>query len=254
MVRERLDLSGKWALVTGASRGIGEASALALAECGADIVLVSRKAEGLEQAAAKVRDLGRKTSVIPANVGSPEDVAALTEKLSADGIVPTILINNAGTNPAMANVVDLNEAVWQKVFDINLTGPWRLTRALVPGMRKAGGGAIVNVASIAGLKHAPMLGAYGVSKAALIHLTRVLAAELAPYKIRVNAVAPGLVKTKLSKALFDNEAIYKSAIQGIRLNRHGEPEEIATVIATLASPASSFMTGETVAVDGGAVL
>ena len=254
MIRERFDLTGKWALVTGASRGIGEATVLALAESGADIVLVSRKLPDLEAVAAKVEKLGRKAHCIPANLGSAGDVEDLCAKLKNADVRPTILINNAATNPAMGTLLDLPDPVWQKIMDVNVAGPLRLCRGIVPMMKKAGGGAIVNVASIGGIRPAMGLGAYGISKAAVIHLTKTLAVELAPHKIRVNCVAPGLVKTKFAEALFTNDAIYQSAIKQIKLHRHGEPEEIAGVILTLASEASSFMTGEIVVADGGATL
>jgi len=254
MFKERFDLSGKWSLVTGASRGIGEATALALAEAGSDVVLCSRKKEGLEETAHRIEKLGRKALVVPANVGVEAEVQGLTEQIKKAGVSPTILINNAASNPSMSTVLEMPDSAWQKILDVNLTGPMRVCRDIVPLMRKAGGGAIVNVASIGGLRPSAFLGAYGVSKAGLIFLTKVLASELARDKIRVNCVAPGLVKTQFSKAFFDNEAIYKTAIQGIRMGRHGEPEEIASIILTLAAPASSFMTGEVVVVDGGAIL
>ena len=254
MIRERFDLSGKWALVTGASRGIGEATVMALAESGADLVLVSRKLPDLEAVAAKVEAAGRKAHCIPANMGSDEELERLKDKLEELGIIPNILINNAATNPAMGTLIDLPDSVWQKIMDVNVTGPLRLCRRIVPMMRKAGGGSIVNVASIAGLRPSTTLGAYGISKAAVIHMTKTLASELAPFKIRVNCVAPGLVKTKFAEALFTNEAIYKTAISQIKMHRHGEPDEIAGIILTLASEAASFMTGEVVVVDGGATL
>lgn len=254
MIRERFDLSGKRALVTGASRGIGEATALALAELGADLVISSRKLPGLEETARKAEALGRKVICIPCNFGVAEEIDTLCKKLASDNLAPDILINNAATNPTMGMLADIQDSAWQKILDVNVSGPLRTIKGIVPLMRKRGGGTIVNVASIAGLRPPHLLGAYGVSKAALLHMTRTLANELARDKIRVNAVAPGLVKTKFAEALFTNDAIYKTAISNIRLGRHGEPEEIATVIAMLASPASSFMTGEIVVVDGGATL
>ncbi|MEW6777675.1 MAG: glucose 1-dehydrogenase [Bdellovibrionota bacterium] len=254
MIRERYDLTGKLALVTGASRGIGEAAAIGLAEAGADLVLVSRKMDGLSDVAKKVGSLGRRAVCIPTNIGTETEIEALGEKLAKDDLLPDILVNNAATNPAMGTLLETPDSAWQKVLDVNLTGPLRLCRKIVPLMRKKGGGAIVNVASIGGLRPPAFLGAYGVSKAGLLFLTKVLAVELARYQIRVNCVAPGLVRTQFSKALFDNEMIYKGAISSIKMGRHGEPEEIASVILMLASPASSFMTGEVIVIDGGAIL
>ncbi len=245
------DLTGKTALITGASRGIGRAIALAFAHAGADVVLTSRRSEGLEPVAHEIQELGRKAVVAPAHVGRPETVAAMVDCLVADEVPVDILINNAATNPAMGTLIETDPLAWQKILDVNVTGPLTMTRAVVPLMRRRKGGCIVNVASVAGIEPTPMLGAYSISKAALIHMTRVLAGELADDNIRVNAVAPGLVETKFSKALFDNKTLYKQFVGTTPMRRHAQPEEIAPAVLMFASEASSYITGQVLVIDGG---
>ena len=253
MIRERFSLSGKTALVTGASRGIGRAIALGFAEQGADLVLSSRKLADLEAVAEEIRALGRDATVVPANVSRAEEIDALATTLDERGLAVDVLVNNAGTNPVMSAIVDLEPRAWTKIMDTNLTGPFLLCRALAPGMARRGSGSIINVASNGGIQPAPGIGAYCVSKAGLIHLTRCLAAELGPSGVRVNAIAPGLVETKFAAALFQGPG-YQEFLKRNPLHRHAQPEEIAGTALLLASDAGSYATGEVVVLDGGSSL
>ncbi len=254
MLQERFSLAGRTALVTGASRGIGRAIALGLAEAGADLVLSSRKREGLEAVAKEVEALGRRALVIPAHMGRPEEIGALADEVEGRKLAVDVLVNNAGINPVMGPLLELDPDVWRKIFEANLTGPLLLTQRLGRGMRERRRGAIVNVASNGGLRPAPGIGAYCVSKAALIHLTRVLAQELGPHGVRVNAVAPGLVETRMARALIDDERIHADVVGRTPLRRHAQPEEIAGAVLLLASDAGSYAQGEVIVLDGGAVL
>jgi NAD(P)-dependent dehydrogenase (short-subunit alcohol dehydrogenase family) len=254
MLRERFRLDGRTALVTGASRGIGRAIALGFAEHGADLVLVSRKREGLEAVAREVEALGRAAHVLPANTGDTDALDALVAELDARGVRVDVLVNNAATNPVMAPLLDLTLDAWRKVFEINLTGPFVLSRALGRRMAERGAGAIVNIASNGGLSPSPGLGAYCTSKAALLHLTRCLAVELGPRGVRVNAIAPGLVETRMAQALFAHEAGYRAFVSRNPLRRHAQPEEIAGAALLLVTDAASYANGATIVLDGGITL
>jgi len=253
VIHERFSLSGKTALVTGASRGIGRAIALGFAEHGADLVLSSRKPADLEVVAEEIRALGRNATVVPANVSRAEEIDALATTLDERGLAIDVLVNNAGTNPVMSAIVDLEPRAWTKIMDTNLTGPFLLCRALGPGMARRGSGSIINVASNGGIQPSPGLGAYCVSKAALIHLTRCLAVELGPSGVRVNAIAPGLVETKFAAALFEGPG-YQQFLKTNPLRRHAQPEEIAGTALLLASNAGSYANGEVIVLDGGSSL
>ncbi|MCW5828800.1 MAG: glucose 1-dehydrogenase [Deltaproteobacteria bacterium] len=245
------DLTGRKALVTGASRGIGEAAAIRLARAGADLVIASRKPEQLETVAKKCRDLGRQCWVQPANVSSAEDIDRLA-KAAVDRLGGLdILVNNAGTNPVMGPVLMADERGWDKTMGVNVKGPLLLCKALHPALAKSGRASVVNVASIAGLRPATMLGIYSVTKAALIMLTKVLATEWGGASIRVNAIAPGIIKTEMSRAIWQNEALLKQAMAGQAIRRIGLPEEIAEMVLFLASDASAFTTGTVMVADGG---
>jgi len=254
VIRERFSLAGRLALVTGASRGIGRAIAIGFAEHGADLVLVSRKREGLEAVAKEVEALGRRAVVVPANLGRAESIAALAAEVERQGLAVDVLVNNAATNPVMAGVLDLGLEAWRKVFDTNVTGPFLLTQAIARGMVARGRGAIVNVASNGGIQSTPGLSAYGASKAALIHMTKTFARELGPRGVRVNAIAPGLVETRMAKALLESEVGYAEYVKRNPLRRHGLPEEIAGAALLLASDAGSYANGEVIVLDGGAVI
>ncbi|HAJ37039.1 MAG TPA: short-chain dehydrogenase [Chloroflexi bacterium] len=247
----RFDLTGKVAIVTGASRGIGAAIAVALAEAGARVVLASRKQENVDAVAAQIQAQGGAALAVAAHTGDAAAVAALVETSVATYGGVDILVNNAATNPHFGPLLTAEESHWDKTFDVNVKGYLRMIKACVPVMQARGGGKVINLASIAGKIPQPGMGVYCVTKAGVIMLTEVLAAELAPLNIQVNAIAPGFVKTKFSAAIWSNAAMNAAVLAGIPQQRMAEPEEIAGIALYLASPAASFTTGATIMVDGG---
>lgn len=253
MKKVDFNLNNKIALVTGASRGIGEAVAITLADYGAHCILVSRKADALEAVASKIASRGGKAEVIACNVGDLKQIEGLFAKIREKYGRLDILINNAATNPYFGEMIGADEGVWNKTFDVNLKGPFFMIQHAAKLMETTGGGAIVNVSSINGVKPALLQGVYSITKAGLISMTQGFAKELAGKKIRVNALLPGLVDTHFSKAIMDNEIIHDIAVKMIPMNRHAEPREIAGVVLYLVSDAASFTTGASFVVDGGAL-
>jgi NAD(P)-dependent dehydrogenase (short-subunit alcohol dehydrogenase family) len=243
-------LKNKVALITGASRGIGEAAAIGLAQAGADLAIASRKLPDLERVAAEVRKAGRKCLPIAAHVGRVEEVNNLVKKVVMEFGRIDILVNNAATNPTMAQALDVDERAWDSIMNLNLKGLFFLSQAVARVMKEKGGGKIINVSSIAGISP-DLLPVYSISKAAVIMATKVMAMQWAQYKIRANCVAPGLTKTKFSEALWNNPDILKHAMGLTPMGRVGEPEEMVGAILFLASEASSYVTGQVIAVDGG---
>ena len=244
-------LEGKIALITGASRGIGEAIALCFAEQGAECILTSRKAEALEEVVEKIQAAGGKAMSRAANMGDLEQVAELFAFIKETYAKLDILVNNAATNPFFGNMTEAPEWAWDKTLAVNLKGPFFATQEAAKLMETAGGGAVVNVASINGMRPAPLQGIYSISKAGLISMTKAYAKELAAKNIRVNALLPGLTKTDFSKALFEMEEIHKHVIAQIPLQRHAEPHEMAGAVLYLVSDAASFTTGICLTCDGG---
>jgi NAD(P)-dependent dehydrogenase (short-subunit alcohol dehydrogenase family) len=260
----RVDLSafslqGRVALITGASRGIGAATALAFARAGADVALASRKQEDLEQVAEQVRKEGVRALAIAAHLGRMDQLEPLIERVTGELGRLDVLINNAGTS-FFAPSIDMDEKAWDAVFNLDLKGLFFLSQAAARAMRAAGGGAIVNIASISGLKPQMNTGHYSIAKAGVVMATKVMAREWAPFHIRANCIAPGAIDTKLYDAIYsvlpDEEARRRKeqAARSIPMARVGRPEEIAHAALFLASEASSYMTGQTFAVDGGALL
>lgn len=244
-------LKGRTALITGASRGIGEAIARALSANGAHCILVSRKIEGLQKVEESIKQAGGSAESIACHMGKLEEIEGLFKSIESAHGTLDILVNNAATNPFFGNLVDVDEKAWDKTLGVNLKGPFFMIKHAVQLMVKTGKGSIINVASITGISPAPFQGVYSMTKAAMISMTKAYAKELAGFNIRVNALLPGLTKTKFSGALFDNKEIYDYALKSIPMNRHAEPEEMAGAALYLASDASSFTTGTCIVCDGG---
>ncbi|GIV80038.1 MAG: short-chain dehydrogenase [Litorilinea sp.] len=244
-------LAEKVALVTGASRGIGAAIARTYAAAGAKVVLASRKQEALDEVAAQIQAAGGTALAVAAHTGDPAAVEHLVERAVETYGGVDILVNNAATSPHFGPLLTAQESHWDKTLDINVKGYFRLVQACVPAMRARGGGKIINVASIAGLHPQPGMGIYCVSKAAVIMLTQVLAQELAPDGIQVNAIAPGYVQTRFSQAIWDNPTLNDAVLRSIPQRRMGRPEELTGIALYLAAPASDFTTGAVFVIDGG---
>jgi NAD(P)-dependent dehydrogenase (short-subunit alcohol dehydrogenase family) len=246
------DLSGKTAIITGSSRGIGRAIAERMAEQGAQVVVSSRKKEPCDEVAAAInaKRPGRAISV-PASISSRDDLQRLVDETrQAFGRID-ILVLNAATNPHFGSMLDTPDEAFRKIFENNVIAQNWLVRLVAPEMRERRDGAIVMISSIAGLRGSPAIGAYGVSKAADMELVRNLALELGPFNIRVNSIAPGLVKTDFARALWDSPAGERRAQEATPLRRHGEPDDIAGAAVFLASRAGAWITGQTLVVDGG---
>jgi dehydrogenase/reductase SDR family protein 4 len=245
------DLLGRRALVTGASRGIGLAIAEDFAARGVEVVITGRKPESLEQAAATNRSKGKSVLPMVCHQGEPEAIDKLFQQLDAQSFNLDIVVINAATNPSYGPLLQTEPAAWQKIMDVNLTGAWLTARHAGRRMVAQGKGSIILMTSVAGLDPFPGLGAYNVSKAGLIALTKTLAKELAP-KVRVNTIAPGLIETSFSAALFKNREAYQRLLAVTPLGRHGQPKDIVGAAVFLASDASAYMTGQVLVVDGGA--
>lgn len=243
------DLAGRTALVTGASRGIGEAVARLLAGWGAQVIVSSRQLDACERVAASIRDDGGRALALAAHVGETEAIETLFAALDAQGLAPDILVNNAATNPHFGPMLEQSLASFQKTVDVNLRGYfWTTVQA---ARRMQGGGAIVNVASVNARRVAPGQGVYSMTKAGIVALTEGFAKELALQGVRVNAVLPGLTDTKFAGALTSNEKILSTMLRLIPLGRVAQPGEIAPTIAFLCTPAAAYVTGASFVVDGG---
>jgi NAD(P)-dependent dehydrogenase (short-subunit alcohol dehydrogenase family) len=249
-VQALFNLRGKTALVTGASRGIGLATAQLLARCGAQVIVSSRRQDACEAAAEQIRADGGAAVAIAAHIGAVDAIDALFAQLAERGLALDILVNNAATNPYFGPMLDMELAAFDKTVEVNIRGYFYATVKAARTMRERGG-AIVNVASVNARRAAPGQGVYSATKAAIISLTESFAKELAAYKIRVNAVLPGLTDTKFASALTQNADLLKTMLRVIPLGRIAAPEEIAPMIVFLCSPATGYITGASFAVDGG---
>jgi NAD(P)-dependent dehydrogenase (short-subunit alcohol dehydrogenase family) len=254
MMTTPFDLTGKVAIVTGSSRGIGRAAVETMARLGAKVVISSRKADACEQVARAIRESGGEASVIPCNVSRKDEVEALAAGTLARYGRIDILVCNAGINPVFGPLGGLSDEAFDKIMGANVKSALWLCNRVIPGMAETGGGAVVIVSSIAGLHGSAVIGGYAISKAADLALMKSLALEWGPRNVRVNCIAPGLVKTDFARALWENPDILKRRTEHTPLRRIGLPEEIGPVIAFLASPAASFITGQVIVADGGVTI
>lgn len=247
-------LKDKVAIITGASRGIGEAIAMAFAQEGARVMVSSRKQDLLEAVVERIKSRGGDAIGLAAHMGEPEQVRVLVEKTVEHWGSVDIAVNNAATNPHFGPLLTADEGQLEKILDVNLKGYFRLCKEVEPIMRAQGGGKIINLASIAGMRPALNMGVYSISKAGVLMLTQILASELGSANIQVNALAPGLIRTKFSQALWENESLVKSVEARTPAGRLGEVEDVAGAAIFLASSAADYITGEVVVIDGGTSL
>jgi NAD(P)-dependent dehydrogenase (short-subunit alcohol dehydrogenase family) len=250
-----INVEGKVAIVTGGSRGIGESIAKALGQSGAKVAIASRKKEGLDGAVERLKAAGVDVLAIPCHTGKREDVKALVERVVSTFGKVDILVNNAATNPHFGPLMTADDPAFDKTIEVNVKGYFYCTREVARHLiDRNAPGSIINVASIAALGAAVMQGVYAMTKAAVISMTQTFAVELASSNIRVNAVAPGLVDTKFAAALVHNKDILDRFVGKTPLARYAQPDEIAGSVLYLASDASSYVTGQTIVVDGGVTI
>jgi NAD(P)-dependent dehydrogenase (short-subunit alcohol dehydrogenase family) len=248
---DRFSLQGRAALVTGGSRGIGRAIAIAFAGAGAQVAVSSRKAEACQAVVDEITAAGGSAISVPGHAGRADEithtVATVMEQLGR----LDILVNNAATNPQFGPLTDTAESAFDKTYEVNVKGVWMFAREAYRAWMGEHGGSIINIASIGGLKSEPFLGAYGATKAAVVSLTRTMAREMGPAGVRVNAIAPGLIRTDFARVLVETPEIHDRAVAATALGRVGEPDEIAGAALFLASDAASYVDGTVLIVDGG---
>ncbi|HVY13868.1 MAG TPA: SDR family oxidoreductase [Rhodopila sp.] len=245
------DLTGKVAIVTGSTKGIGLAIATRMAEHGATVVVSSRKADVCETVAAGIREKGGKAVAIPCHIARKEELQTLVDRTVAECGGIDILVENAGINPYMGPAAGMPDEAFDRVMAANVRGNVQLANMAIPHMVARGGGSVIIISSIGGLRGSPQLGAYAISKAADMQLARNIAVEWGPKNIRANSIAPGLVRTDFARALWENPVLYRKRTKDTPLQRIGEPDEIAGAAIFLASAAGSFVTGQTIVIDGG---
>ncbi len=254
MATTLFDLTGKIALVSGASRGIGEEIARLLAEQGAHVIVSSRKIDGCTAVANSIVEAGGSAEAFACHVGTMDDISALFAHIKTTHGKLDICVNNAATNPYFGHVLDTDLGAFNKTVDVNIRGYFFMSIEAGKLMRDNDGGSIVNTASINALQPGPMQAIYSITKAAVVNMTQAFAKECGPLGIRCNALLPGLTRTKFAGALFSNEEFYKQAVAKIPLGRHAEPGEMAGAVLYLVSDASSYTNGECMVVDGGLTL
>jgi NAD(P)-dependent dehydrogenase (short-subunit alcohol dehydrogenase family) len=253
-MKNPFDLSGQVAVITGSSRGIGRAAAEAMASLGAKVVISSRKADACEEAAGAINKAGGEAIVIPCNISRKDEVEALVQgTLKKWGRIDT-MVCNAAVNPYFGPLAKIPDEAFDKIMSSNVRSNLWLSNLAIPHMAERGGGSVIIVSSIGGLRGSAMLGAYGISKAADFQLARSLAIEWGPKNVRINCVAPGLVKTDFARALWEDAERLKPRLETTPLRRIGEPDEIGGIVAFLASPAARFMTGAVIVADGGVTI
>ena len=245
------DLDGQIALITGASRGIGEAIARLLAKHGAHVIVSSRKIDGCQAVAQAIRDEGGSAEALACHVGNMDDIHSAFARISKAHGRLDILVNNAATNPYFGHILETDLGAYNKTVEVNIRGYFFMSVEAGKLMKANGGGAIVNTASVNALQPGDRQGIYSITKAAVVNMTRAFAKECGPFGIRVNALLPGLTKTKFASALFENQDIYDYWMQQVPLRRHAEPQEMAGTVLYLVSDAATYTTGECIVVDGG---
>ncbi len=244
-----ITLENKVAIVTGASRGIGEAIARTFAAAGAKVVCASRKIEGVSAVASSI---GASAHAVAAHTGKEDDCAALVRAAVDKFGKVDVLVNNAATNPYFGPFLDVDQGAWDKTFEVNVKGYFWMTREVVKHLRaREAPGSIIHMASVAGLIASPAQGVYAMTKAAILSMTKTMAYELAGNKIRVNAIAPGFVDTKFAAAVLKNDVLLDEVLRMTPLKRYGQPDEIAGGALYLASDSASYLTGHTLVIDGG---
>jgi NAD(P)-dependent dehydrogenase (short-subunit alcohol dehydrogenase family) len=253
MSEKNLDLSGKVAVVTGGSRGLGKAIALAMAKQGASVAICGRKQEGLDQAKKEFGEMGLQVMAQVANVGKSDQVDALFQAVGDQFGRLDILVNNVGMNILTPSVTEADEALWDKIIETNLKGAYLVSSRAVRLMKKGAGGKIINISSIAAQKAAMGMGIYCVAKAGVEMLTKILAIELAQDHINVNAVAPSVVRTQFSQPFWSNDSLLKEITKTIPMGRIAEIDDVVGTVLFLASGLSDFVTGEVINVDGGSM-
>lgn len=251
MQRTLFDLSGQVAVVTGASRGIGRAIAERMAQQGAKVVVSSRKLEACQEVVDAITARGGEAFAQSCNIGRKAELQALVDATMARWSRIDTLVCNAAVNPYFGPAIDMPDEAFDKIMASNVRSNLWLAHMVMPGMAERGGGSVVVISSIGGLRGSPVLGAYAISKAADMQLVRNIAVEWGPRNVRANCIAPGLVRTDFARALWENPEIYRKRTKDTPLKRIGEPDEIAGAAVFLASAAGSFMTGQTIVIDGG---
>ena len=249
----RFSLEGKAALIAGGSRGMGRACALAFADAGADVAVSSRNLADLEEVAREIRAKGRRSLAVAAHFAKLDDSKRLVEEVHREFGRIDILMNNAGTNPYFGTLLDAEEWAWDVTMNVNLKGPFMLSQLAARIMKQQGGGSIINMSSAAAFK-ATILGIYSITKAGLVMMTQCLAKEWGQYGIRVNAVAPGIIETRFSEALWKDPAVGEAATRRNALGFLGTPDDVVGAVLFLASDASRYVTGATITIDGGELI
>ncbi len=245
------DLTGKVAVVTGSSKGIGRAIAERLAEHGAKVVVSSRKPDACETVANGIRNKGGEATVIPCHIARKEELQNLADRTTALWGGIDVLVCNAAVNPYMGPAAGASDDVYERIMGANVRSNFWLTNMVLPQMAERGGGSVIIISSIGGLRGSPQLGLYAISKAADMQLARNICVEWGPKNIRANTIAPGLIRTDFARALWENPDLYRKRTRDTPLQRIGEPDEIAGAAVFLASQAGSFVTGQTLVIDGG---
>ena len=254
MKQNLFDLTGRIALVTGASRGIGAEIATLLAQYGAHVIVSSRKQGDCESVVGRIREQGGSAEAIACHIGNMDDIHRLFDRIRSGQGRLDILVNNAATNPYFGHVLDTDLAAFNKTVEVNIRGYFFMSVEAGRLMRDQGSGVIVNTASINAIQPGDKQGIYSITKAAILNMTKAFAKECGPLGIRVNAILPGLTKTKFASALFETPSMYEQMMEKIPLRRHAEPEEMAGTILYLVSDAATYTTGECIVVDGGFTL